>query len=277
MPFSKSAAPFDRFGIEPVDLVDADQAVILFALFGAADLAFDQIAAPQFEAADLRLADVDVVVADDVAGAAQESRSPPGSTSRMPLAISSPERALCAGEDQRRRSRPSSAWPALAISISSSRASLDSSALLFSSSWAAVSIGGPASACGKLFVKLLLVVAEVAAAARRRRRPPPAAVRASIIVGAMFGLQRSFSLVEPHTPCASRVAGGAAVAIEVGDVNVGGYQGVAAIEESMPARRPHYSTAMPRGSRYALRLVLGVRAPLGAQLAGPLRYRLPLS
>ena len=75
MPFSKYAASFDRFGIQAVDFVDANQPVILFALFRAARLAFDHVAAPQLEAADLRLADVDVVVADVVAGAAQEAVS----------------------------------------------------------------------------------------------------------------------------------------------------------------------------------------------------------
>ena len=93
--FFEDAAPFDRFRIETVDLVDANQAVILFALFRPASLALDHVAAPQFEAADLRLADVDVVVADVVAGATQEPVAL-GKMSRMPLATSMPERAICA-------------------------------------------------------------------------------------------------------------------------------------------------------------------------------------
>ena len=63
----------DRFGVEPVDFVDANQPVIFLALLRPARLAFDHVSAAQLEAAYLRLADVDVVVADIVSGAAQES------------------------------------------------------------------------------------------------------------------------------------------------------------------------------------------------------------
>jgi hypothetical protein len=53
-----------------VDTIDADEPVILLALLRAAHLAFDQVSAAKFEAADLRLADVDVFRTDDVAVAA---------------------------------------------------------------------------------------------------------------------------------------------------------------------------------------------------------------
>ena len=69
----EDAPAFDRFGIEVVDFVDANESVVLFALFRPARLSLDHVAAAQFEAANLRLADVDVVVADVVAGAAQEA------------------------------------------------------------------------------------------------------------------------------------------------------------------------------------------------------------
>ena len=73
MPFSKTARPLIASGSRPLTLIDANEAVVLLALFGAAHLAFDHVAAAQFEAANLRLADVDVVVADDVAAAPQEA------------------------------------------------------------------------------------------------------------------------------------------------------------------------------------------------------------
>src|ERR1700729_439248 len=53
----------NRFGFESVDFVDSNQAVVLLALFWTAHLAFDHVAAAKFETANLRLADVDVVVA----------------------------------------------------------------------------------------------------------------------------------------------------------------------------------------------------------------------
>src|SRR5207253_552988 len=70
--FIKPAAA-NLVGQQPVNAIDPDQAEVLLVIFGPADLAFDQIAAPQFEAADLRLAYVDVFGTDHVAVAAQKA------------------------------------------------------------------------------------------------------------------------------------------------------------------------------------------------------------
>jgi len=66
-------AAFDRFGIEAVDFVDANEAVVFFALLRPARLTFDHVAAAKFETPDLRLAYIDVFVADDVAAASEET------------------------------------------------------------------------------------------------------------------------------------------------------------------------------------------------------------
>ncbi len=60
----------NRFGIETVDGLDFDDAVVLLVVFRFADLSRDQVAAPQFEAPDLRLRDIDVVGAGQIARAA---------------------------------------------------------------------------------------------------------------------------------------------------------------------------------------------------------------
>ena len=71
--FFEEAPVLNRFGIEIVDAIHANEAVILLALFGAAYLAFDHVAAAQLEAANLRLAYVDIVVADDITATPQEA------------------------------------------------------------------------------------------------------------------------------------------------------------------------------------------------------------
>ena len=58
----------DGVGIVEIDLGDADEAEIALALLGAADLAFDRVAGPQAELADLVGRDVDVVGAGQIIG-----------------------------------------------------------------------------------------------------------------------------------------------------------------------------------------------------------------
>ncbi len=62
-----------HFRVEAVDRFDAEQAVVLLAVFRGAHLAGDVIAGPKPKAADLRLADVDIVGARQQALAAQEA------------------------------------------------------------------------------------------------------------------------------------------------------------------------------------------------------------
>ena len=59
--FFELRALFGFLGIEPVDGLDLEQAVVLLRLFGRAHLADDQVAGAQPKAADLALRDVDIV------------------------------------------------------------------------------------------------------------------------------------------------------------------------------------------------------------------------
>ena len=68
----KGTARADRFRIVAVHGLDLDDAVVLLVVFRPAHLARHEIAAAQFEAPDLRLADVDVVGAEQIALAPQE-------------------------------------------------------------------------------------------------------------------------------------------------------------------------------------------------------------
>ena len=58
----------DGVGIVEIDLGDADEAEIALALLGAANLAFDRVAGPEAELADLVGRDVDVVGAGQIVG-----------------------------------------------------------------------------------------------------------------------------------------------------------------------------------------------------------------
>lgn len=68
-------------------------------------------------------------------------------------------------------------------------------------------------------MKLAGMLVEVPAMARTATSTA-ASLRAQVVIGAMFGLQRSISLVEPHTCNGDDSAGGAA-ANQIGDAYVG--------------------------------------------------------
>ena len=203
------AAALDRLGVEIVDFVDADQPVVLFALFRPADLALDHVAAAQLEAANLRLADVDVVVADDSSRRGAKSRS---------------LRATCRGCRWPSRCRSARSAPdTISVTISSflslagrreSRLrvrwrSSSSSVFVFSASCAAVSIGGTVD-LRKLVVKRPDVLRKVPMARRGDGDLRLDGGRMSLDA-AMFGLQRSISLVrvahvKPRRPSAGEAA-----------------------------------------------------------------------
>ncbi len=71
--FSKFGPLFGFFGIEAVDGLDLEQAVVLFRVLGRAHLADHQVAGAQAEAADLALRDIDIFGAGQQVVAAQEA------------------------------------------------------------------------------------------------------------------------------------------------------------------------------------------------------------
>ncbi len=69
------SAPTHRLRIGAIDGVDPHQAEVFLALFRASRLPFDHVAAAQLVATNLRLADIDIFVADDVARAPEKAVS----------------------------------------------------------------------------------------------------------------------------------------------------------------------------------------------------------
>ena len=200
-PFFEDPASLNGLGIQAVDCVNADQPVVLLALLGTARLALDQIAASQLEAAYLRLADVDVVVSDVVAGAAQEAIA-------LGKDVEDSARHLDAGA---RDLRLHQQRDDLVFLDFRRRGDLD---FEFLGDVEELRLGLLAELCRRkhrwnFYLRKLLVesggmLPEVMAAARSAAASsatllPHIVIVTLVVVGAMFGLQKSISLLEPHT------------------------------------------------------------------------------